>query len=148
MSALVATTLEAAAIDGMAQALAAAGLPTADLLHPGRIFYRFDDGAAAAGYAGLEGDGADRLLRSLVVLHDRRGAGLGRRIIAAVEREALTLGVRRLHLLTTTAAPFFRACRYVEADRASAPAAIAGSTEFTALCPASASYFVKTLEAA
>ncbi len=48
-------------------------------------------------------------------------------------------------MLTTTAAPFFRAYGYADADRATAPPSIAGSREFTALCPASAVYLVKVL---
>ena len=145
MTVLVATELDAASIDGMAHFLAAAGLPTADLTAPGRSFYRFD-ASTIAGYGGLEGVGPDRLLRSLVVVHDLRGMGLGRTIVAALEDEARTLGVLRLHLLTNTAAPFFRACGYADADRTSAPASIAASAEFTSLCPASAAYLVKSLE--
>lgn len=145
MTALVATELDGDSLAGMAHFLAAAGLVTSDLTAPGRRFYRFEAGTLA-GYGGLEGDGADRLLRSLVLLHDRRGLGIGKRIVAALEREASALGVRRLHLLTNTAAPFFRACGYRDAERASAPASIAVTAEFTALCPASASYLMKSLE--
>ena len=145
MTTLVATKLDPGAIDSMAHFLAAAGLPTSDLAEPGRAFYRYDAGAIV-GYGGLESLGADRLLRSLVVLHDLRGRGLGKRIVAALECEASALGAHRLHLLTTTAAPFFRACGFVDADRATAPASIAASTEFASLCPASAAYLVKSLE--
>lgn len=145
MTALVSTKLDARSIDGLAHFLAAAGLPTSDLMEPGRTFYRFDAGTIA-GYGGLEGVGADRLLRSIVVPHDRRGLGLGKRIVSALEREARALGALRLHLLTNTAAPFFRACGYADADRANAPASIASSAEFTSVCPASAAYLVKSLE--
>ena len=58
---------------------------------------------------------------------------------------ARRLGVERLHLLTNTAAPFFRANGYAEADCIAAPPMIAASREFTTLCPASATYFVKAL---
>lgn len=137
--------LDPANLGELANALAAEGLPVADLAGPGRIFFRFDDGTLA-GYGGLEGTGADRLLRSLVVPFGRRYAGVGSSLLAALEKEAVALGVARLHLLTTTAAPFFRAHGYVDAPRAAAPATIAASAEFTALCPASAAYLIKTLE--
>jgi len=97
------------------------------------------------GYGGLEGEGADRLLRSIVILVDRRRHGLGRALVTTLERQAHTLRVRRLHLLTTTAAPFFRTLGYADADRGAAPPPIAGSREFTALCPASAAYLSKAL---
>lgn len=126
-------------------ALAASGLPVADLAEPGRAFFRFDDDAGLVGFGGLEGKGTDRLLRSLLVAADRRGAGLGRAMLAVLEAQARELDVARLHLLTTTAAPFFAANGYAAADRARVPAPIAASREFTALCPASAAYLVKAL---
>ena len=144
MTGLVATPLDAASLGDLASLLTAAGLPVSDLAEPGRVFFRFDDGALA-GFGGIEGDGPDRLLRSLLVVADRRGVGLGRALLAALEAHARELGVARLHLLTITAAPFFAANGYAAADRTKVPAPIAASREFTALCPASAAYLVKAL---
>ena len=132
-------------LGGLRDALAASGLPVADLAEPGRAFFRFDDDAGVVGYGGLEGLGADRLLRSLLVVTDRRGDGLGRSVLALLENVARVMQVERLHLLTDTAAPFFAANGYAAADRARAPTPIASSREFTALCPASAAYLVKVL---
>lgn len=145
MTALRVAALDPANLGELRDALTASGLPVADLAEPGRAFFRFDDDAGLAGYGGVEGQGADRLLRSLLVVADRRGAGLGCAMLAALEARARALGVARLHLLTNTAAPFFVANGYAPADRATAPAPIANSREFTALCPASAAYLVKVL---
>ena len=98
-----------------------------------------------AGYVGLEGEGSDLLLRSLVVAADLKARGLGSRILAAVEAAARDLGAERLHLLTTTAEPFFARRGFVAADRASAPPAIRRTREFTGVCPASAAYLTKDL---
>ena len=125
--------------------LAASGLPVADLAEPGRAFFRFDDDTGVVGYGGLEGEMTDRLLRSLLVVADRRGDGLGRSVLVLLENVARVMRVQRLHLLTDTAAPFFAGAGYVASDRATAPASIAASREFTALCPASAAYLVKAL---
>lgn len=144
MTGLTITALEPAELAGLAWFLTAASLPSADLAAPGRLFFRFE-ADSLVGYGGLEGEGADRLLRSIVILADRRGHGLGRALVATLERQAHAFGVRRLHLLTTTAAPFFRALGYADADRGTAPATVAASREFTALCPASATYLVKAL---
>ncbi len=144
MTGLTITALEPAELAGLAWFLDATSLPSADLADPGRLFFRFE-ADSLVGYGGLEGEGADRLLRSIVVLADRRGHGLGRALVATLEQQARDLGVERLHLLTTTAAPFFRALGYADADRGAAPPAIAASREFTALCPASAAYLVKAL---
>ena len=86
-------------------------------------------------------------MRSLVLLPDRRRAGLGGVVLALIEEEAERAGVERLHLLTTTAARFFRTQAYADAARASAPVEIASSAEFTRLCPANAAYLVKSLKA-
>lgn len=142
---VVSTPLDSANLGELRDALAGAGLPISDLAEPGRTFFRFDNDAGLVGFGGLEGNGADRLLRSLLVVADRRGAGLGRAMLAALEARARTGGVARLHLLTNTAAPFFSANGYAAADRAAAPTSIASSREFTALCPASAAYLVKAL---
>ena len=66
-------------------------------------------------------------------------------MLLLLEGEARRTGVDRLHLLTNTAAPFFRTNGYRSADRSSAPVTIAASREFTALCPALATYLVKAL---
>lgn len=134
MTSMVVTMLRSGDLDEMAGLLTAAKLPIADLSEPGRTFFRFDDAEGLIGYGGLEGEGADR-----------RGRGIGRAIIAALEQQAREFGVGHLHLLTTTAASFFRSLGFADASRESAPATIAASHEFTALCPASATYLVKAL---
>ena len=99
-------------------ALAAVGLPTADLREPGRLFLRFDN-ERLVGFGGIEGDDPDQPRYSIRVDRVR----------------AATLGTARLHLLATTAAPFLRRRGYVAADRESAPP---WSRAPPSLCPASA----------
>lgn len=131
--------------DVLRLALDAARLPTDDLDQPGRSFFGLSDEQGPIGFVGLEGDGADRLLRSLVVLPSRKRQGHGGLLVAHVEAFARRDGVERLHLLTTTVADFFRSRGYRPAERADAPAAIAGTAQFTSLCPGSATYLVKGL---
>ena len=145
MTGLIVARLNAGELGELTEALSPANLPIADLAEPGRTFFRFHDDAGVVGYGGLEGEGADRLLRSLLVVADRRGDGLGRSLLALLENVARVMLVQRLHLLTNTAAPFFAANGYTVADRATAPAPIAASREFATLCPASAAYLVKAL---
>lgn len=144
MTTLTSTPLKTDELTGLAQALDTAGLPNADLAEPDRMFFRFD-ADSLVGYGGLEERGTDRLLRSIVILSDHRGHGLGRALVATLEQQARDLGICRLHLLTTTAAPFFRALGYTDSDRDAAPPAVAASREFTSLCPASACYLVKAI---
>jgi arsenate reductase len=141
---VVATVIGAAGLDELAALLNAAGLPTADLALPGRRFYRFATtlGETIA-VGGLEGTDGDRLLRSLAVAPASRGQGFGKAVAASLERLAGADGGKRLHVLTTTAAPFFERLGYAPADRASAPADIGNSAEFRELCPATACYLTK-----
>ena len=145
MTTLAMTPVDDTMFDGMAFLLDGAGLPTADLRAPGRSFFRFD-ADELVGYGGIEGDGPDRLLRSLLIVPDRRRLGAGGLALSMLEREAARTGTARLHLLTVTAASFLRRHGYAKSDRATAPSEIARSTEFTSLCPASATYLVKALE--
>lgn len=119
-----------AADEGLLAALTAAGLPTDDLTTPGRKFYRFRDPAGLAGYAGLEGDGPDRLLRSFVVVESRRRRGIGREIHGVLEWIAGGAGVHRLHAVAADTAPFFQALGYRSEPRQFAPAEIAATASF------------------
>ena len=126
---------------GLLAALRGAGLPDPG---DGRYFSA-DYYGAVVGYVGLEGEGRDLLLRSLVLLADQKARGLGSRVLAAAETAAGDLGAARLHLLTTTAEPFFTQRGFIGADRASAPVAIRRTREFADVCPASAAYLIKDL---
>ena len=128
-------------------ALEAAGLPTDDLHEPGRRFYRFEDDAGLIGYGGLEQVGPDALIRSMVVVDDRRGEGHGSAILSWLETKAAEQNASGLYLLTTAATAFFERHGYSVVPRSSAPPAIAASRQFSALCPASAAFMFKELRA-
>ena len=90
------------------------------------------------GVAALETHGRCGLLRSVAVVPAERGRGTGLALIAGRLALARASGLDSVYLLTTTAAPLFRRFGFTDVDRASAPAALAGSPEFAALCPSSA----------
>jgi N-acetylglutamate synthase-like GNAT family acetyltransferase len=136
--------------DAPAGALLAAGnLPAADLDAgtPVELFALGQEGAPT-GLAGLELLGRCGLLRSLVVAPGAREGGLGRRLVAHVERRALGAGLAELWLLTTTAADYFARLGYERMARDAAPAVVARSGQFASLCPASAVLMRKRLPAA
>ena len=124
--------------------LEAAGLPVSDLTdaHMEHFFY-CGSLQSPTGLVGLEFCGEDVLLRSLVVAPSRRSAGLGATLLRQAEVHARTLGVRAIYLLTTTAGPFFRRHGYIATERASAPAAIRATREFSDICPASSELLCK-----
>lgn len=133
------------ALDQLRDALRQAALPSDDVSEAGRQFYRFEADGKWVAFGGLEGVAPDMLLRSIVVRDACRGEGLGKAVLLAMEQCAASQGVLRLHLLTQGAAGFFSANGYERFDRQTAPAAISQTAQFKQLCPASASYFRKTL---
>lgn len=102
-------------------------------------------GGALAGVIGVEPLGNDGLLRSAAVAPALRGGGLGVELVAALERRARELGVRRLYLLTTTAERFFRGRGYGRVARDTAPPAVRGTTEFRDLCASTSVCMMKRL---
>jgi amino-acid N-acetyltransferase len=132
------TRLPSDRLDGIAFALADAGLPAADLDEGRMAFFELADECGALGWAALEGAGADLLLRSVLTPPARRGTGAGTDLVRRVAESAAGSGAERLWLLTETAAPFFARLGFVEAERSSAPAAMRQTSEFRSLCPASA----------
>lgn len=132
----------------LAAALAAEGLPTADLGRTAQRFFTWerDEGIVVA-HCGWEGRGPDRLLRSLVVDRGERGHGLAVRIVSALEHLALADGASRLWLLTTSSGPIFDRLGWRRVDRAEAPAEIAASTEFARFSPDEAVCMVRDLGA-
>ena len=123
------------------------GLPVEDL-GPDRLdrFLVAEDGAEIAGLIGLEIHGRIGLLRSLVVASGARKAGLGGKLVGALEAAAQAAGLRELWLLTIDAAPFFERQGFAVADRASAPDSIRNTEEFRTLCPDDSRLMTKALE--
>lgn len=126
-------------------ALEGEGMPALDLAGAEAEFFRFHKQGSTVGFAGLEGQGFDLLLRSFWICPVQRNQGLGRRVLVWIEAHARSRGVETLHLLTTTAERFFVGEGFVRSERAHAPASISACQEFQSLCPASASYLHKTL---
>jgi len=128
--------------------LAEADLPTSDLT-PEKLgnFFACERAGQLVAIAGLELHGAEGLLRSVVVSPRSRSQGLGAMLVAHAEEVARSGGVAHLYLLTNTAERFFSRLGYARAAREAAPAAIRSTSEFSALCPASAVLMVKPLRA-
>ena len=121
------------------------GLPTSDLesAQPEFAVIRQDGQIVAAG--ALQRFRAAALLRSVVVAPERRGTGLGRSVVSELERLAQAGEIKRLVLLTQTAADFFARQGFRAIERSSAPEDIQASEEFRSLCPSSAICMAKDL---
>ena len=123
----------------LAEALRAADLPTEDLAgSPGRFFSFRTLGGTPVGHGGFEVHGGDVLLRSIVVIPQARGRGIGRSIALLLMSRAFDQGARQAWLLTTSAVPFFDKLGFRTTSRENAPLAIRQTPQVAALCPATA----------
>jgi len=100
---------------------------------------------ALVGVAGTErcGVGQYALLRSVAVSDAWKGKGLGRALVTRVIADAESRGARALYLLTTTAEQYFPSFGFRQTTRATVPAEVQSSVEFTSACPASAVVMVR-----
>lgn len=120
-------------------------LPSADVRAQSTRLYVGYAGEEPVGVGGLETYDADALLRSVVVEREHRGSGLGTAICDRLEANAAATGVERMYLLTTTAADFFAGRGYARIERTDAPVTIRQTSEFTDLCPTTATCMRKRL---
>lgn len=121
-------------------------LPTEDLT--AEILATFcvaESAGQRIGVAGFERMGCDGFLRSLAVLPEARGLGIGERLVSSCENAARAVGVKSLYLLTATADDYLRSLNYVDVARESVPPAVATHPQFHGLCPACAKCLGKTL---
>jgi arsenate reductase len=123
-----------------------AGLPADDLNEPGRTFFAYRTPAGdLIGFGGYEALGENALLRSIVVLPERRAKAHGRNLVALLQRRAFDEGARRAWVLTSSAAPFFEKIGFKPAARDNAPAAILATSQATSLCPADAALLARAI---
>jgi amino-acid N-acetyltransferase len=128
----------AADADAIRALVAAANLPLDGLDDHLRTTLVARRGDVIIGIAALEmyADGA--LLRSVAVIADERGTGVGLRLTEAALALAAAHGRRDVYLLTTTAERFFPRFGFDAIGRDDVPASVRASVEFRGACPASA----------
>lgn len=132
--------------DAVVGLLSALALPHADLTPEHlRTFLVVREGGQIVATGGLEVYPDGGLLRSLAVDPALQGTGLGHRLVEAIEEAARLEGLPALYLLTTTAEGFFARLGWQPIPRHEVPEGVRASSEFAALCPASAACLTKPL---
>jgi len=118
--------------------LARSGLPEAGLAaHLATTLVARQKGQVVGSVA-LELYGEAALLRSVAVAPELRGRGLGQRLTNSALALARQAGVRRLYLLTESAADYFARQGFTPIPRGEVEGAVQKSVEFTSACPQSA----------
>jgi amino-acid N-acetyltransferase len=130
----------------MEELLDGVGLPTVGVAQALGGFVVVEVDGAVVGVAGLEVHGRDGVLRSVAVAPSVQHAGLGRRLTERMLDDARRAGLRRVYLLTETAADYFPRFGFRRIAREDASAEVRGSVEFREACPASAVAMALELE--
>lgn len=113
-------------------------LPTDGIISHLKYFILAKSTGGIIGVAGLEAYDGIGLLRSLAVLPEVRGKGIGKELCSRAIAHAHTQNINELFLLTTTADGFFAKRGFQKVGRNLAPAPLQASVEFKTLCPDSA----------
>jgi amino-acid N-acetyltransferase len=103
-----------------------------------RYFVGARDHGRLVGVVGLQPLPGAALLRSLAVVPDHRGLGIGERLCDEAESLARAGDMHDIYALTTTAVDYFAQRGYVRVARHDLPEAIRGTQQFRTLCPDSA----------
>ena len=119
-------------------------LPTSDLAGK-ELYALLDEDGKLLGSGGLEIFGNKTLVRSVCIIKEMQGHGLGRIINKELEKIAAGKNIHELFLLTTTAKKFFEQQKYSVIDRSAVPEVIQKSSEFSEVCPSSATVMKKAL---
>lgn len=131
-----ATPADGAAIAAL---LRAAELPHEDVApHLANFVVARAARGTVVGAVGAERRGEAALLGSLVVAPERRGAGLGGRLVDELDKRAGVWGVKTWWLLTTSAERFFAARGFRVTERSEAPEEIRRTGQFSGGCCGSA----------
>jgi amino-acid N-acetyltransferase len=130
---------------GIVSLLQAVHLPAADLPQTLDAFFVAEKAGSVVGSVGLELYGDYALLRSLAVHPQQQGTGLGGALCQAAVNLALLKGIREMYLITATAAPFFEKRGFQPVDRLNVPIAIRRTTQFSRVCPSSATVMRRSI---
>jgi amino-acid N-acetyltransferase len=122
-------------------------LPTLDLHDKDmKTFLGWSDKNNLKGVVGIEVHGRFGLLRSLAVAPEVRSLGCGKDLVLHIEDVAGAKSLKCLYLLTTTAQRCFMQLGYQVVQRDLVPTEIQQTSEFSSVCPDTATVMYKQIE--
>lgn len=125
--------------------LQAAQLPVDDLPAAIDNFFVAVNDQQVVGTIGLEPYGDGGLLRSMAVSEAHRNKNIASGLMQRLEDYAGSTGIRTIYLLTETAAPYFERKGYQQITRDEVPEPFRASSEFSHVCPVSATVMKKQI---
>jgi amino-acid N-acetyltransferase len=137
---------DAQSFEAFRSLLKASALPADDLNFHKDLLVGYFEGNVLVGTGGLEVYGQYGLLRSLSVKLGIRGKSVGTNITEYLIDEARRRKLKAIYLLTETARGFFLKRGFTDIPRDSVPEPLKASSEFSQVCPATASAMVLELD--
>ena len=131
--------------DAIMALLQSQNLPSKDLPQSLQDFYVVLEEEKLVGLIGMERYGLFGLLRSMVVHPLYRNRRIAEGLVALLEERAAASGIQAMYLLTETAENYFGRKGYTNVSREEVPADLKGSSEFSHVCPVSATVMKKEL---
>ncbi len=128
------------------QLLEMSNLPTEDCAEQIGAFMLAEENKRIVAVGGLEVHGKVGLVRSVVVIPDRRRSGVGRAICAELEGRAAGAGVERLFLLTESAFSYFLGLGFELVRREDTPLEIQATKQFGGICPSTAKVMFRAVK--
>ncbi len=114
------------------------GLPHEDCQGHLDNFLVLEEENTIIGVGGIELYGKFALIRSIAVLKEYRGKGIGLSIFSSIKQYAIDNGVTEMYLLTETAEDYFKKLSFSTISRDLTPEPIKQTKQFSSLCPSSA----------
>ncbi len=130
----------------IAELLKANNLPYEDIISSKVEFITEEQDGVLLGCIGIEKYAEDGLLRSLAVDDLYKNNGIGKKLIDELFNKSRIEGIKKIHLLTTTAEKYFEKYGFQIAERAKAPNGILQSKEFSEICPVSSTYMIMNIK--
>jgi len=121
-------------------------LPSEDLPDALNEFYAALDEGKLIGLVGMERYSRFGLLRSMVVRPNYRNRQIAAKLVQLLEQAAAGSGITTMYLLTQTAENYFSKRGYQVITRDTVPQALFQSSEFSHVCPVSATVMKKDLK--
>jgi amino-acid N-acetyltransferase len=133
--------------DAVVRLLKTDSLPTNDLLPSLSHFFVAEDKNEVVGVIGLEMFKENGLLRSMVVDRSHRKQALAATLLDTLLKYAADKHVEKLFLITTTAEEYFSRKGFSAISREAVPSTIRTCSQFTSLCPSTATVMKKDIQA-
>ena len=121
-------------------------LPYEDIISSKVDFITSQPDGNLAGCIGIEKYGEDGLLRSFAVDDKYKNKGIGKDLLNELISKSKSEGIKKLHLLTTTADKYFAKKGFRNSERSNAPKAILNSKEFSEICPSNSVYMIMEIK--